>query len=529
MINLDNSYQTGEGTTEYNRNKNQHNKPYPKTTSINSQSSIRDTQSISMKNMQSIQSNDNITSNHDANSRISSINSNSMNNTTNSYNSSFHHTSPSLSHSTSSTNSDHSTLALVNVLQQVMGNKTNPGTRNLTIADQLCAAAYLGNANQVEQLLLHGAPINRCGLTGWTALHEAVNGHHHSIIELLCNNGADPGTLSKTKKTALDLALTINDSRAVHILHTNIEQKMKAHVKNVEKKLTEMQDEYKRLFMSISVAEKNKRNKKRSNKGGKKNEANSSNNNDNDNHDDYISERSDGDTGSQGSLNSLNSMNSISSWKSQGSMNSYGSFESLKKNDDDKDNYMQRRRRENQTSIEGEIKYSRGTKEQQQQQQKQQNNEIPDIFQDILQQQRQQETENGYLFGMDYVNNSRNHGMNNELHDNGVVYGTNKRVERNSAMEQRTLQSQEYFPTRQPNQPQHQERNHQQHEQHQHSHQHSHHDSHQSFQHEQLNQVQYHPQQQQFPMRDLQTILFLFHGRMHHQLRVAMDKWKQIL
>ena len=61
--------------------------------------------------------------------------------------------------------------------------------------DPLIRAAYAGNVNLCELLLIRGADPNKCNLNGTTPLMYAFSGSDRSsalkIVQLLSENGAD--------------------------------------------------------------------------------------------------------------------------------------------------------------------------------------------------------------------------------------------------------------------------------------------------------------------------------------------------
>jgi ankyrin repeat protein len=77
----------------------------------------------------------------------------------------------------------------------------------------LIAAAHLGNADIVRELIRAGAPIDHVNNLGWTALIEAVilgdgGPRHVETVRVLVDAGADPGIPDRNGMTPLQHAET---------------------------------------------------------------------------------------------------------------------------------------------------------------------------------------------------------------------------------------------------------------------------------------------------------------------------------
>ncbi|PAA83610.1 hypothetical protein BOX15_Mlig029212g4 [Macrostomum lignano] len=80
------------------------------------------------------------------------------------------------------------------------------GARGEADFTPLMFAVYHGHLPLARCLLDHGADVGAADMSGWTALHWAVNRELKSIVELLISYGANPERESLRGETPMDLA-----------------------------------------------------------------------------------------------------------------------------------------------------------------------------------------------------------------------------------------------------------------------------------------------------------------------------------
>ena len=82
----------------------------------------------------------------------------------------------------------------------------------------LLDAAENGDADQVKQLLAEGAPVDKAGAYGYTALHLAAMENHPAVVAILLHHHASVDLANDNGMTALHLAAMENHLPVVVIL-----------------------------------------------------------------------------------------------------------------------------------------------------------------------------------------------------------------------------------------------------------------------------------------------------------------------
>ena len=83
----------------------------------------------------------------------------------------------------------------------------------------MCRACFLGYKNIVIILIKKGADVNQCSSNGRSPLMWAAYRNHAHVIDYLLENGADTEIRdSATKLNAFELAVTLVNYEAAHIL-----------------------------------------------------------------------------------------------------------------------------------------------------------------------------------------------------------------------------------------------------------------------------------------------------------------------
>ena len=95
----------------------------------------------------------------------------------------------------------------------------SPGGSSLGtgLTDDLAEAALAGNSQAVESMLA-GIDVNAIDPEGRTALMLASFGGHSRVVQMLCENQANPNLRDINRRTALMYAATGPDVRTVEIL-----------------------------------------------------------------------------------------------------------------------------------------------------------------------------------------------------------------------------------------------------------------------------------------------------------------------
>jgi len=86
-------------------------------------------------------------------------------------------------------------------------------------ATALHAAAYAGRARAAQLLIQNGIAVDQKGpFNGYTALHDAVSQGHLETAEVLVSGGADVNVRNGSGSTALEMALSRQDTRMEKLL-----------------------------------------------------------------------------------------------------------------------------------------------------------------------------------------------------------------------------------------------------------------------------------------------------------------------
>ena len=84
-----------------------------------------------------------------------------------------------------------------------------PLPRRVLLADDVPAAAIVGDADAVRRLLDLGLPVDAVDSQGCTALLRAAGGGHRALVDLLLARGADPQLAAHSGATALSAAASM--------------------------------------------------------------------------------------------------------------------------------------------------------------------------------------------------------------------------------------------------------------------------------------------------------------------------------
>lgn len=88
------------------------------------------------------------------------------------------------------------------------------------VADDLTSAARVGNLDALKTIVASGADIDARQSDGTSALHWAVLGGHHAMVDNLLQNGADANAADRYGTTPLSLAALNGDAVAAEALLT---------------------------------------------------------------------------------------------------------------------------------------------------------------------------------------------------------------------------------------------------------------------------------------------------------------------
>ena len=86
-------------------------------------------------------------------------------------------------------------------------------------ATALHAAAYAGRARAAQLLIQNGIAVDQKGpFNGYTALHDAVSQGHLETAKVLVSGGADVNLRNGSGSTALEMAISRQDTRMEKLL-----------------------------------------------------------------------------------------------------------------------------------------------------------------------------------------------------------------------------------------------------------------------------------------------------------------------